>query len=72
MYELCCYHAIEPFGEVRRDMRMARMIQFYYDAKRGKRGKALALGALTLYDDLVEKASDQASESALLAALGGR
>lgn len=72
VYELCCYHSAEPFGEVRRDMRMARLIQFYYDVRRGKRGRNLSLGELVLYDDMVADASDPASESALLEALGGR
>lgn len=70
-YELCCYHGIEPFGEVRKDLRMARLLQFYYDAKRGKKGNQMSVEQFVLYGDIAESASEPASEAALLRALGG-
>lgn len=69
-FELTAYFAMEPFGEVREDMRMARWLQFYYDAKRGKKGAARALGEFMLYDDFMEAArGNQASEASMLRAL---
>lgn len=70
-YELILYHGIEPFGEVRKDMRMAKMMQFYYDSKRGSKGKSILLGEFMMYEDIAEKASDPAGEAALLKALSG-
>ena len=69
LFELCLYHVIEPFGEVREDLRMASIKQFYYDSKRGKKGKRVPLGDFALYPHLYEK-TDGASEADLLRALG--
>lgn len=60
---------MEPFGEVRDDLRMANMIKFYYDSRRGKKGKAVTLGSFSLYDDLMAE-PEPASEAALIRALG--
>jgi hypothetical protein len=68
--ELRLYHRLEPFGEVRSDLRMAHAIRFYYDSKRGKKGKSLTLGELTLYPDLAEEESERASDSELRETLG--
>ncbi len=71
-FELFHYHAIEPFGEVRDDLRMAKLIQFYYDAKRGKKGRRMSLADFVLYADMNEAAQEnRSSEAALLNALGG-
>lgn len=59
LFELRLYFAQEPFGEMRADLRMAHMMRFYYDMKRGRKGKRLSLGQLTLYPDLAEAASTQ-------------
>ena len=69
-YELCCYHSMEPFGEVRADIRMARLLQFYYDSKRGKKGKKFRLEDFMLYE-IGKRDEDEASEAALLRALHG-
>ena len=69
-YELQLYHATEPFGEVRDDMRTAHLIRFYYDSKRGKKGKALSLGELMLYSDIAESAAEQRGTEDLQAFLG--
>jgi hypothetical protein len=58
-YELQLYYSVESFGEMRNDLRMANMLRFYYDIKRGKKGKKLSLGELTLYPDLIESSGTQ-------------
>ena len=69
------YAAIEPFGEVRHDMRMARLIQFYYESNRSKKGDPSKLVNFMLYSDFHEVigSSDDgdATEADLLNALGG-
>lgn len=71
-FELFLYHATEPFGEVREDLRMAKMLQFYYEGKRGKRGRKIPLGDFAMYADLSEdRSGERASETDLLKALGG-
>lgn len=70
--ELRVYAASEPFGEVREDMRMARLIQFYYESNRSKHSKPSKLSHFLLYSDLAEEAEEQgATELALLNAVGG-
>lgn len=70
--ELLAYSASEPFGEVRADMRMAKLIQFYYESNRSKNAKPSKLGAFMLYSDYWPEAESQgASEADLLNALGG-
>jgi ssRNA-specific RNase YbeY (16S rRNA maturation enzyme) len=69
-YELQLYHAMEPFGEVRDDMRMANVLRFYYDAKRGKKGDPLTLGELMLYRDFAEAAAEQRGDRDLQKFLG--
>lgn len=61
---------MEPFGEVRQDLRMAKWIQFFYDSKRGRKGKTFSLGEFTMYADLAEE-PEPASEAALLRAIKG-
>lgn len=63
---------MEPFGEVRDDLRMARMLNFYYDSKRGKRGERRSDAQFVMYDDISERANDAASPAALARALGNR
>jgi hypothetical protein len=50
-FELICYYGMEPFGEYRADMRTAQQLQFYYDSKRGKKGKKLSMRDFMLYQD---------------------
>lgn len=72
--ELLLYAAEEPFGEVRHDMRMAKLIQFYYESNRGTNAKRSKLGSFMLYSDFWPQAQDEnegASEADLLNAVGG-
>lgn len=70
-FELFCYHAMEPFGEVRQDYRMAKISQLFYNANRGKTSPDIELGQFTMYDDIVDAAApDPASPEALMKALG--
>ena len=61
---------MEPFGEVRDDMRWANWIRWYYDSKRGKKGEKLTLGELTLYPDIADEARTARSTADLQAYLG--
>jgi hypothetical protein len=54
-FELLCYYGMEPFGEYRADMRAANWQQFYYDSKRGKKGKRLKMSDFMLYHDETER-----------------
>jgi hypothetical protein len=71
LYELCCYHAVEPFGEVREDLRMANLLCTYVASKAGKRGRKFTLGEFVMYQDIRDDATDPAGVSALLRATGG-
>lgn len=52
-YELCAYHEIEPFGEVRDDLRMDHSLRLYFA---GNGSKQIPCGALALYSDIHEAA----------------
>lgn len=68
-FELCAYHGIEPFGEVRDDLRMAHVLRCYFDSKRAKGQKRIPLGSLTLYPDIIESAEEQSGTQELQATL---
>ncbi len=68
-YELSEYATIEPFGEVRSDLRMANAMLQVYNVNRGKKGRRMKLGEFTLYDDIVESASQEESLQSRLGAL---
>lgn len=65
-YELFLYHFKEPFGEVRDDLRTASILQFYYDSKRGKKGRRMALGEFTLYPDIAKSAKHAKAAKTLM------
>lgn len=74
-FELCAYHGIEPFGEVREDLRMAHILRCYFDSNRRKGSQKIPLGSLTLYPDIIEAAQEAAGTNDLkahLAALGAK
>jgi hypothetical protein len=52
------------------DLRFANLLRFYYDVKRGKHGRAVAIGEFTLYPDIVERAAEAQSTSDLRNVLG--
>jgi hypothetical protein len=53
-------------------MRMARLIQFYYESNRSSKGKPSKLAQFLLYPDLAEEAeASGATEADLLNAIGG-
>lgn len=67
-FELCHYASIEPFGEVRSDMRTALQAKQRYDIARGRRGRDMALGEFMLYRDIAEDtAKHKATESLVIA-----
>jgi hypothetical protein len=74
-YELCAYHGIEPFGEVRMDFRFAQLQQLYV-ASHSKKGKKVPpLEAFTMYADIYEAAEERQGTADLqshLAALGAQ
>lgn len=71
--EHIAYASLEPFGEVRRDMRMARLLQFYYDSNRSKNSKSMRLGDFMLYPDFAsDTEAGDATEAELLNALGDK
>lgn len=77
-FELMEYAAMEPFGEVRADLRMAHAMLQAYDIARGKSGRKLTLGEFTLYADIAEASRGRRKTDALtqqlnaLAAAGKR
>lgn len=57
-FELCAYHGIEPFGEVRDDLRMDKILRIYIDSHRKKGTKPLAWGSMAMYQDIVESSQE--------------
>lgn len=68
-YELFCYSAEEPFGELRDDLRSAAQQQLAYDIARGGKGKKLALGDFVLYKDVREATQQQRGTQSLIITL---
>ena len=70
-FELCAYHGIEPFGEVREDLRMAYLLSSYVRANSKKGAKVPPLASFTLYRDLIESSEEQEGDSELMKVLAG-
>lgn len=68
-YELMLYHAMEPFGELRDDMRLAQMLEFYYTAKGGQKKRTMRLTDFILYADIREEMHKRNVSADLRAAL---
>jgi hypothetical protein len=67
-FELQAYAAMEPFGEVRMDLRFAHILASYFGANSKKGTKIPSLGAFTLYADLIDAAKERDEESGELRA----
>lgn len=70
--EHIAYASMEPFGEVRKDMRMARLLHFYTESNRSAKSKKSKLVNFMLYSDFHEPDEEAtgATEADLLNALG--
>lgn len=58
-FELRAYHAMEPFGEVRADFRMANLISSNLQLHVKKGTKSPPLASFTLYKDIAERAEER-------------
>jgi hypothetical protein len=68
-FELCAYHGMEPFGEVRMDFRFAQVLSTFtrFNSKKGT--KVPPLAAFTLFPDLAEAAEERQGSAALMSEL---
>jgi hypothetical protein len=68
-FELCAYHGIEPFGEVRMDFRFAQLQQMYIGSHRKKGTKVPPLASFTMYVDIAEAAEEKQGTAGLMSEL---